>query len=50
MNYFFVFVFQQLERAAAVTNQFFDLPPSSKQRYAWDNIHYHGWVPSGDEV
>ena len=43
------FVFQQLKKATVVSDQFFDLPLSSKQKYARDAKTNHGYVASGQE-
>jgi len=43
------FVFQQLKKATVVSDQFFDLPLSSKQKYARDAKKSHGYVASGQE-
>ena len=47
----FVSVLQQLKKATVVSDQFFDLPPSSKRKYRYvpgsDN---HGWIGSQQET
>jgi len=40
--------FQQLKKATVVADQFFDLPPSSKQRYSV--VHATDHYASGQEL